>query len=143
MVKAIRVFVDSDVVVSAIISQTGAAHLIMNDDRVGKFISNFSIEELNLVIHRLKLSPATLKLLLDKAHVIDIKQSKTQVKQRFSGSTNDENDAHVVAGTVVAKAKFLLTYNQKHYNTDQIKNELGITVLTPALFLQYRRSLER
>ncbi|MCR4277678.1 MAG: putative toxin-antitoxin system toxin component, PIN family [Candidatus Berkelbacteria bacterium] len=143
MSKTIRVFVDSDVVISVIISQTGAAGLLINDDRVDKRISDYSLEELDSVVKRLKLNQALLERILTKTIAVDLDMSKLKIQRRFTSFVNDKNDAHVIAGAIVAKAKFLLTYNQKHYNTDQIKNELGITVLTPALFLQYLRSLER
>ncbi len=54
----------------------------------------------------------------------------------------DPNDAHILAGSKTAKAKFLVSYNIKHFMVDKIAEELKIVVLTPAKFLQYLRSIQ-
>lgn len=47
-----------------------------------------------------------------------------------------------MAGAVEIKAKFLLTYNIRHFQRQKISEDFGIVVFTPAQYLQYLRSLE-
>lgn len=65
-----------------------------------------------------------------------------KIHKDFKDYTWDPDDAHIVAGAAEAKTKFLLTYNIRHFNIQKIKEDFDITVLTPAQYLQYLRSLE-
>lgn len=49
----IKVFIDSDVVISSLISQTGGSSVIVNYSGLSAFISNFSHEELNRTVDKL------------------------------------------------------------------------------------------
>lgn len=130
-----KVFVDSDVVISSLISQKGAAYLLINNSDIQKLISTISEKELEVVIDRLRLNKSEFKELVDqKFEVIAIKAEKTD-KYVF-----DVDDSHIVSGAKASKSKFLLTYNIKHYKIEKIKKELGIMVMRPAEFLQFLRS---
>lgn len=138
-----KVFVDSDVVISSLLSTKGAAYLILNQQDRKFIISNISQKELEKVAQRLKINQGSLKNLIKKQFdVIKLTQELTEIKEEFANYTSDINDSHIVAGAKKAKAKFLLTYNLRHYNRLKIKADLGIIVLTPAQYLQYLRSLE-
>lgn len=65
--------------------------------------------------------------------------SQRKIKQEYWRYVTDINDAHIIAGAHAAKADFLISYNLKHYKLDKIRSELGIVILTPAMFLQYLR----
>lgn len=82
------------------------------------FISDLSKIEIEEVVKRLTLNLKDLKNLVHQSLKLD--------------------DAHIIAGT--KKAKFLITYNLRHFKIDKIKADLGIIILTPADFLQYLRS---
>ncbi len=125
-----KVFVDSDVIISSLISNSGAAsELINNHPEVIKIISDFSQKELEIVKSRLKIVKATPPL--DLIKIIGVKN--------YSIYSTDPNDAHIVTGADQAQVKFLITYNLKHYKIDKIKRELNIIVMTPGMFLQYLR----
>ncbi|OGG30599.1 hypothetical protein A2973_01180 [Candidatus Gottesmanbacteria bacterium RIFCSPLOWO2_01_FULL_49_10] len=135
------VFVDSDVVISSLMSKTGAAYLLMNDGRIARFISDVSLLELERVADALHLSQKDLqKLVQTRCDVVAIGDRKNELT-RMAEYTRDANDAHIVLGGKLAKAKFLVTYNMKHYRTGKIRDDLGIIVLPPAFLLQYLRSL--
>lgn len=141
--KEIRVFVDSDVVISSLISSSGAAYLLMNlkKKNLKFFISNISQKELQIVSRRLKIESKNLeKLIKSKFEVIILKENNIKLKQKFIDYVWDPNDAHIIAGAAKLKANFLLTYNGRHYQKEKIKNDFNILVLTPAIFLQYLRS---
>lgn len=138
----IRVFVDSDVTISSLISKTGAAYLLMHDNRISRFVSDISAAELLRVASELKLSKTMLQRVLKTQCVMVLLDTKRRTMlRRMNEYTHDINDTHVVAGAKAAKVQFLVTYNTKHFQIEKIREELGITVLPPAFLLQYLRSL--
>lgn len=138
-----KVFVDSDVVISSIISEKGAAYLLLNKPRDRFNISNISQKELERVVDRLKINQNKLQALIKRRlKVVKLRENTAKIKNDFQVYSSDPNDVHIVAGAKVAKAKFLLTYNLKHFQKQKIYDDLGILVLTPAQYLQYLRSLE-
>lgn len=141
--RKIKVFVDSDVVISSLISEKGAAYLLINEQNSNFFISNISKEELEKVADRLKLNQDKLQnLIKEKLKTVKLNQNIENIKKEFKDHTSDPNDAHIIAGAVKAKVKFLLTYNLKHYKRQEIHKKFDIIVFTPAQYLQYLRSLE-
>ena len=141
--KKTKVFVDSDVVISSLLSQKGAAHLLLNEQNSNFVISNISQNEIEVVAERLNIEQNKPQDLIKKClKVIKLKKEISEIKKDFKAYTGDMDDTHIVAGAADARAKFLLTYNLRHFQRQKIKEDLGITVLTPAQYLQYLRSLD-
>lgn len=143
--KRSKVFVDSDVVLSSLISSKGAAHFLLNGVELDFVISNISLTEIIRGVKKLDLSIADLNLLKTKLKTVKLKNDKLnqqKIKGDFGKYTLDENDAHIVAGAKKAKAKVILSYNIRDFNRQKINAELGVVVLTPAQYLQYLRSLK-
>lgn len=142
MMQIPAVFVDSDVVISSLLSESGAAHLLMNKADLKRYVSNISRKELKIVGDRLNLNKdklgATIKT---RFEVVELETTTNQLKEKYADYTSDVNDTHIVAGTVKSKVKFLILYNLKHFKMDKIKKDFNITVTTPGRFLQYLRSL--
>src|SRR3989344_1793362 len=140
---ALKVFVDSDVVISSLISSTGAAFLLLNQtDDIELYISNISMSELERVMERLSLDASNLKKLAKKRFTIfQLGKTVAEVKKQFSDYVLDIDDAHIVAGAVRAKVQFLISYNTKHFKSDKLREDFNIILSTPANFLQYLRSL--
>lgn len=135
------VFVDSDVIISSLISKTGAAYLLMHDTRLIRYVSDVSFLELERVAEVLHIPKRDLQKLVEtQCKVVKIRERKSELK-RMTEYTRDTNDAHIIFGAKQAKAKFLVTYNLKHYLIEKIRENLGIIVLPPAFLLQYLRSL--
>lgn len=142
MKKKLTVFVDSDVVVSSLISKFGAAHFLVNETSLKFFISNLSYRELKIVGRRLGLKNGALDMLVKKRfQIVQLKTSLRKIKEKYKDYAIDINDSHIIAGAVKSKAKFLVTYNLRHFNIDKIKRDFDILMMTPARFLQYLRSL--
>jgi putative PIN family toxin of toxin-antitoxin system len=141
--RPFRVFVDTDVIISSLISDAGAAFaLIYTMKEVELYISNFSVLELNKVVDRLHLQPAILqKAINTRLNTVEISQEYEKVQIEFADYVRDPDDSHIVAGAKQAKASFLVSYNVRHFNTEKIKEDFEIVLLTPGLFLQYLRSL--
>lgn len=130
------VFVDSDVIISSLISQKGAAYLLLSSKNIKKVVSNLSQKELEIVVDRLNLDKNQLKKTVkNNLEMVLITKNKKFEKYVF-----DKKDAHVIAGAIKAKSKFLLTYNIKHYKLEAIKKDFDIIILRPAEFLQFLRS---
>ncbi|MEK9179629.1 MAG: PIN domain-containing protein [Patescibacteria group bacterium] len=127
-----KVFVDSDVVISSLISSMGAAFKLMNSEyEVVKIISNISLKELKIVTTRLSIKKPLPHFSIQRIKNIE----------KYSIYSTDPNDAHIIAGAHKSEARFLITYNMKHYKVELIKRNLDIIVITPGAFLQYLRSI--
>lgn len=138
----LKIFVDSDVVISSLISQKGAADALFKLEALVFYVSNYSLQELENVIKELKISLISFqKLIKEKFKQVEIKGGIAKIKQGYAKYVFDQNDAHIVAGAKLAKAQFLVTYNLKHFKLETIKRDLGIILLSPAQFMQYQRSL--
>lgn len=137
-----RIFVDSDVVISSLLSQSGAAYLLLNTPSLKLFISSLSKRELEKVVQRLGIKSTMLKEIIDNnLDIVNIPEPLGDIKDSFGQYVIDVDDAHIVAGTKAAKAEFLITYNVRDYKIEKIKQDLNVLILTPAAFLQYLRSI--
>jgi len=135
------VFLDSDAIISSLLSSTGAAYACTQSSSIQKYISTLSYTELAVVCKRLKIEQSKLKkLVASECDVSEIPLTNESLQQRYKSFVYDPNDAHIIAGAVATKARFLITYNLKHFNAELIKREFAIIVLTPAQLLQYLRS---
>ncbi len=134
-------FADSDVIISSLLSDRGAAFLLLNQNKNTFFISSFSVSELKIVVGRLGIEKQKLDDLIKKRlKVLDLKENNKKIKEKYGSYVFDENDAHILAGAVKSEVKFLLTYNLKHFKKEKIKEEFDLLIFTPAEFLQYLRS---
>lgn len=136
-----RIFVDSDVVISSLLSEKGAAYLLLHATAITPIISEVSLEEIHTVAARLGVAKNSLDTLVhDQLTIQPLRLSPKEIQQVYSSYVTDRNDAHIVAGAHNAKVRFLITYNLKHFFRDIIQEQLAVTVLTPAMFLQFLRS---
>lgn len=138
-----RIFVDSDVIISSFMSQSGAAYFLLSTTSLQLFVSSLSKKELETVVKRLGIKSNILATLIkNNLKVTMLLESLPQIKESFKQYVLDENDAHILAGAKAAKADFLITYNIKDFKINKIKKDLGILTLTPGNFLQYLRSIK-
>ncbi len=141
----ITVFIDSDVVISSLLSQTGASSIVIenNYNHLDAFISNFSYEELNRIVDKLGIDKNKLeKILKSKLKLIRLSQNKKEIVNKYGNYVYDIEDTHIVVGAVEAKSKFLVTFNTKDYKIDKIYQDFGIKVIIPGELLQYLRNLQ-
>lgn len=139
----VKVFVDSDVIISSLISKSGASSIVINQAPVDSYISNLSWEELKRTVKKLGISKDKLeKVLKEKFKKVKIKINAEEVIKKFGEYAYDFEDAHIVAGAKQSKAKFLVTFNIKDYKLVKIADELGIRILTPGELLEYLRNLD-
>ncbi len=136
-----RIFLDSDVVISSLLSSSGAAYLLINEVQITPVISSISFRELHIMVRRMGIDQRKFESLIDdRFEIIKVAQTLNKLKLDYADYVTDINDTHIIAGARLAKVKFLISYNLKHFKTELIKNSLDILVLTPALLLQYLKS---
>ena len=133
----IKVFLDTDVVISSLLSEKGASYEVLKSKGFDKVISSHVQKELKDVSKRLGIT----KNLAKGIRVVKLGITKSILLKRYGGFIHDPEDAHIVFGTKKSKSKFLLTYNLRHYKINKIRNDLQIIVMTPGNFLQYLRSI--
>lgn len=139
---AIKVFLDSDVVISSLLSSSGAAHLLFEDAKVKFIISDLSVAELKIVAIRLGIQLNRLtNLIRTRCRIIELKTNSKELDTLYQGYVLHAQDAHIVSGAKQAKVDFIISYNTKHFQTNKIKQDFDITIVTPGQFLQYLRSL--
>jgi putative PIN family toxin of toxin-antitoxin system len=142
--EKIQVFLDTDVVISALLSDSGASSLVIGNSRIVKYISNSIQGEITEVAKRLQidLKKPPNQALLKCLHSFPLRLSKKVILKKYSDYVLDEKDSHVIAGAHQSTAGFLLTHNLKHYQVDKIKVGFDLIVMKPGDFLQYLRSLD-
>lgn len=140
--QSLLAFVDSDVIISSLLSDQGAAYALLHQlSQPSLLISNFSERELAIVIARLNIASEKLdSLISNHFRTVTLNQNLATIKQRYAEFVTDINDAHVVAGAHLTHSRFLISYNLKDYQIGNIRAELNVVVLTPAMFLQYLRN---
>lgn len=136
----IKVFLDGDVLVSSLLSKTGASFKILNDSKITKVITRTIKEEILNVAGRLNLDLSKTYIFPD-IQIVTLKLEKPRLSEMYIPYVLDQEDSHVVAGAQKAQANFLLTHNLRIYRVEKIKNDLEIIVMKPGQFLQYVRSL--
>ena len=145
--EKIQVFLDTDVVIAALLSKTGASYEIIKTPLVSKIISKTVEQEIKEVARRLDIDSQETKRILENISVASLslikKEVLKEVLKKYKEFVSDEQDAHVVGGAHKTRSKFLLTHNFKHYQVDKINAKFGILVLKPGNFLQYLRSLNK
>ncbi len=136
----IKVFLDSDVVISALISSKGASYEVINNPEIEKFVSKGVVEEVKDVAFRLSIPESSITKVFKNFKLLQSVGKKEEIVERYAEFVNDLEDAHIIAAADILRVRFLLTFNSKHYRVERIKNELGILVIKPGFFLQYLRS---
>ena len=141
--EKLTVFLDTDVIISSLLSQSGASYELITYTKVKKIISTAVKEEVVLVSERHGIEPKKVTALLKNIKIISINLSREHILKSYSKFVFDNEDSHIVAGAQKSSSNILLTHNTKHYNATKIKNDLDIVVMKPGNFLQYLRGREK
>lgn len=139
----IQVFLDTDVVISALLSKTGASYELIKNPKIIKIVSKSVQKEIEEVTKKLNIDKQETNRILKNINVTSLNLTKKEILEEYKKFVFDEKDSHVVAGANRVKSKFLLTHNLRHYQVDKINAEFGILVLKPGNFLQYLRGLNK
>lgn len=139
--EEIKIVLDTDVIISALLSERGASYKLINDAKVKMIISKAIAAEVTDVAAREDITKSAVRAILAKLKLTQLFLSKEKLLEKYSNYVFDDEDSHVIACAHISKSDFLLTHNIRHYHVLKIKNDLGIKVFRPGDFLQYLRSL--
>ncbi|MBP9690446.1 PIN domain-containing protein [Candidatus Woesebacteria bacterium] len=140
-----KVYFDSDCIISSIISQKGAAYLLrerVKNKQIHGYISSISVCEVTKAIPILNLSTQATQYALGEFEMIQLSSTALSYGKKYVDYVSDVYDGHVVAGAIDAKARFLVTYNAKHFQIERLKRDHNIILLSPGMMVQYLRSQE-
>ena len=135
-----QIFLDTDVIISSLLSSKGASFQVLTNLQIAKVISKVVKQEVKEVCQRHDIDYTKGKRNFKNFRITTLKLRKQQLITKYIDYVTDEGDSHIVAGANDTQSPILLTYNIKHFNVEKIKRELGIIVMRPGEYLQYLRS---
>ncbi len=138
--KPVKVFLDSSVIMAALISSSGGSFRICRESSNGKLqaaINRYVHEEVIGVVSRkypAKLEHLPVLLQWSRIAVLPNPRAKL-VKQALQ--IIHPKDAAVLAGAMEAKAEFLISLDRKDFFTQTLRNaHLPLIISTPQEFFQ-------
>lgn len=136
----VRVFLDSNVILSGLISDTGAPRIILDILTLGLptlvgMTGRYNIIEIERNIS--KKAPKVLPIYTEyipRLHLVIVPLPSYDEVERYHGVIADK-DTPVLASAIKGKADFLVTGDKKHF--EKAKNAIGnpCKILSPAEFL--------
>lgn len=136
----LTVFLDASVILAGMASPLGGSGFLLQAARKKKIIliaTPLIINEVNRHLTKLKLQSKQLKTLLNRRIIRLVKDPDETIIARCRRLTGDPDDAHVLAGAILANVNFLLSLDKKHVLTKRVKKHLSpIRVLSPKQFWQ-------
>jgi len=141
MKKQVKVFFDSDVVISSYLSNKGSSYALIKNQTLKRFVTNISKKEILRSTKKLNISESALNKHIKNHFIqVNLKEPLSDIKKKYKTYTSDIDDAHIIRGVLEAKVKILVTFNIKHFNKNKLKEERGINIMTPGEFIQHLRS---
>ncbi len=139
--KPVRVFLDSNVVLSGLLSNTGAPRLIldilsMELPRLAAITGRFNITELERNIR--KKAPKALPVYEEyfpKLHIEIVPMPTSAEVTKHSGIVADK-DTPVLVSALKGRADFLVTGDKKHFDKVKKTGTFPFKITSPAEFLE-------
>jgi len=128
-----RAIIDASVLIPAAISARGTSRDLLNAGSRGLIVLLVSQDVLNEVERNLyRKAPRAVRAFWEQRdHLVLVELMDEQVAEvaRFI----EPKDAHVVAGAILARADFLVSFDRRHLlgEADLIRRTYGIEVVTP------------
>lgn len=136
--NSLTVFLDASVILSGLASSAGGSgklFLAAQKKKLKLIATPLVINEVHRHLGKLKLTLKQLTDCLDRKIISLRPDPKPVLIRRCSRLTADPDDAHVLAGTIAYRCRFLLSLDKKHLLTAKIKSSLKpIQVLSPKEF---------
>jgi len=138
--KAVRVFLDSNVILSGLISDQGAPRIILDLltlelPFLEGCIGRFNLIEIERVLKK-KMSGMlpVYQRYLPAMNLKIIPLPRAQEVKEFSGKIADK-DAPVLASAIRGQAAFLVTGDKRHFQKLKARGEYAVRIVTPAEFV--------
>ena len=140
-----KVFIDSSVLIVAVLSNTGASNIIfrLSEKRIIKIIMTESVlkEAKRSLLSKYgenSISKMLAMLVCHKGSIVD--NADVNVEQRFVDLIEDKNDLHILAGAEENTVDYLITFDRKHFMTSKLEQaNLSFKILLPGDFLAQLR----
>ncbi len=138
-----KIFLDTNVLFSAIMSDKGAAFALISLIKKGKICgitSDICLKELKRIEDKLKFK-VNVDQFLKSFNIKILKLKEIKPKFEVSFYVKDQDDAHVIQGAIESESEYLVTFNMKDFYADVIYNAFHIKVLTQGMMLQTLRQI--
>jgi predicted nucleic acid-binding protein len=142
--KKINIFLDSSALIAGIISETGAAHVLLQlgeTEDVVLVISEVVVNETNRSVARK--SPENLddvQMEIARARIQIIPDPPDEEIQANLYLMDDPNDVPILLAAMIAKVDYLATHDRKHFlDNPKVAERSGIKIGTPGDVLAWIR----
>ena len=125
--KLLTVFLDASVVLSGLISSTGGSGKLLKagaKNKIKLVITEKIVLEMVTQLRKVRVQRKTLAHLLSSRTIRIISTPNEEKIGKFLPVLDDPDDAHVLAGAVVAGADVLVSLDKKHILTPRVKRTL-------------------
>lgn len=139
--KKHNIFLDSNIFISAALSQTGGSFHIINESRqqdINIYTNNFVIAEVSRIVREKFPKKIDTAYQLISSTPINIKENPSAKEvQKIAKFIDDIKDTPILAGALQSNAESLITLDRKHFMSEKLKSaSLPIQILTPKDFIE-------
>ncbi len=135
-----RVFFDSSVIISAIISATGGSRKLIELTKEGKLTGIISQGILEEVLSKKNKINSTEKEIINfvKNNDLLVREKITESEAiKYEDFLTDPKDTHVIAGAKLTKCKYLVTLDKKHLLQPNVRKKFKpLQIVSPKEFLE-------
>jgi len=142
--KRVSIFLDSSALIAGVISENGAAHVLLQlgeTEDISLTISEFVFNETTRSIGRK--SPENLENIqkeIEKAKITILKDPSYEEIQANLYLVDDPDDVPILLAAIKAKVDYLATHDHKHFIADpKVAEKAGIKIGTPGDVLAWIR----
>lgn len=142
--KKVSIFLDSSALIAGVISENGAAHVLLQlgeTESVSLTISKFVFNETTRSIGRK--SPenlANVQKEIEKAKIVIAQDPSQEEIQANLYLMDDPDDIPVLLAAIKAKVDYLATHDHKHFlNDPRVAEKAGLKIGTPGDVLAWIR----
>lgn len=135
----LRVFLDSNVIVSGLFNSAGAPGIILSKASSGEFQTVISQQILDEVVKTIRrkspvIIPALSRLLVNISPEIIKKPTREELAQ-WAPVINIQ-DAGILAAAFAVQVDFLVTGDKHFFESPDIERKTGLRIITPAQFIK-------
>lgn len=139
----IKLFLDASVIIAAMLSPAGGSAKVIKLGQSGQWAqitSQTVIDEVKDHSEKIGKSAQEIDRFI-KEHSVIVRQRMNKLEIKPFGELVDESDAHLIAGSKLTEADFLVTLDKKHLLKRDIKNRFKpLNIVNPEDLL--RKSLD-
>ena len=142
--KKVSIFLDSSALIAGVISENGAAHVLLQlgeTENVSLKISEFVFNETTRSIGRK--SPENLENVqkeIERARIVILQDPSHEEIQANLYLMEDPDDVPILLAAIKAKVDYLATHDHKHFlNDPKVAEKAGLKIGTPGDVLAWIR----